>query len=233
MKLVIKIGGHIFASYLDPKGIKEYAKLLRKLRGEHHRVVVVIGGGEDARRYIKVAKMVGGSEFNCDLLGIDVSRLNARLLIAGLGDDAYPEPLRSLEELRREFKGDKVVVMGGLQPGQSTNAVGALVAEAIEADLFINATDVDGVYTSDPKKDREARKLDIVYTDKLLALTSSEKLEAGGYTLFDPIAVKIVERSGIPTRIVNGRETANIERAVYGESVGTLVKSAKKKGDGA
>ena len=60
------------------------------------------------------------------------------------------------------------MVMGGLQPGQSTNAVGALVAEAIGADLFINATDVDGVYTSDPKKDPEARKLDIVDTDKLV-----------------------------------------------------------------
>jgi len=229
VKLVIKIGGHIFASYLDPKGIKEYSKLLKKLRGEHHRVVVVIGGGEEARRYIKVAKKVGGSEFICDLLGIDVSRLNARLLIAGLGEDAYPEPPRTLEELRKDFEGDKIVVMGGLQPGQSTNAVGALVAEAIGAELFINATDVDGVYTSDPKRNLEARKLDIVDTDKLLALTSSERLEAGGYALFDPLAIKIVERSEIPTLIVNGRETVNIERAVCGESVGTLVKSAKKK----
>ena len=229
--MVIKIGGHVFASQLDPKTVKEYSELLRKLRREHHKIVVVVGGGEEARRYIKVAKKIGVSEFVCDVLGIEVSRLNARLLIAGLGEDAYPEPPRTFEDMLKAFEANKVVVMGGLQPGQSTNAVGILVAEAIEADLFVNATDVDGVYTSNPKEDPKAKKLDVVKTDELLALISRERLEAGGYTLFDPIAIRIVERSGILTRIVNGKKPVNIERAIMGEAVGTLVKPVRRKAE--
>jgi len=223
MKVVIKIGGHIFDSITDSQGIEAYSKLLRKLRSEGHRIVAIMGGGEEARRYIKAAKGLGGSDFACDLLGIDVCRLNARLLIISLGEDAYPEPPRTVEDLRKAIDGGKIVVVGGFQPGQSTNAVAALAAEAVGADLFVNATDVDGVYTSDPKKNPKAKKLDVVTTDKLLTLALKGKLEAGGYALFDPVAIRMVERSRIPTRIVDGRRLTNIELAVKGENVGTLV----------
>lgn len=233
LKVVIKIGGHILVPQLDSKMVKEYAALLKKLNIRHHKIVVVVGGGEEARRYIRAAKKVGGSEFICDVLGIEVSRLNARLLIAALGEKAYPEPPKDLEDLRKAFENNKVIVMGGIQPGQSTNAVGILAAEAIGADLFINATDVDGVYTSDPKTDPNAEKLEVVNTNELLEITSRNKLEAGGYALFDLVAIKIVERSGISTRILNGRETENIERAMREETVGTLVKPTigKRKND--
>ena len=225
--MVVKIGGHILASQLDPRKIEEYLKLLKSLREEGHKIVVVVGGGGEARKYIRVAKRLGGSEFVCDVLGIEVSRLNARLLIAGLGDLAYPEPPRTIEDLRKAFEGSKIVIMGGLQPGQSTNAVGILAAEAVGAEMFINATDVDGVYTSNPKKDPKAKKLDVVTTDELLTLTLRERLEAGSYTLFDPVAIKIVERSGILTRIVDGRTPINIKLAIKGEAVGTLIKPTR------
>jgi uridylate kinase len=228
LKVVIKIGGHVFASEPDVKGIKEYSELLRKLNDDGHKVVAVMGGGEEARKYIQIAKKLGGSELICDIFGIEVSRLNARLLITALGEDAYPEPPVSIEDLMKAFEGGKIVVMGGLQPGHSTNAVGILAAEAIGADLFVNATNVDGVYTSDPKKDPKARKLNIIKTDELLSLTSIKRIEAGSYSLFDPVAIRIVERSHIPTRIVDGRNPKNIERAIRGEAVGTLIKSAEE-----
>ncbi len=228
MRVVIKIGGHVFTPQQDFKGIKEYSEILRKLQVGGHKIVAVMGGGEEARKYIQVAKKLGGSELICDIFGIEISRLNARLLITALREHAYPEPPTSIEDLRKAFEGGKIVVMGGLQPGHSTNAVGILAAEAVEAELFINATDVDGVYTSDPKKDLKARKLDTIKTNELLNLTSSERLKAGSYALFDPVAIRIVERSGIPTRIVDGRKPSNIERAIRGEKVGTLIESAEE-----
>lgn len=226
MKIVIKIGGHLFPSKPCSKEIETYSCLLRKLQGEGYRIVVVVGGGDEARRYMRTAKELGASELICDLLGIAVSRINARLLIASLDDIAFPEVPATIEELRKCFATGKMVVMGGTQPGQSTNAVGILAAEAICADMFINATDVDGVYTSDPKKDPHAKKLDIIATDQLLAAILTEKLDAGGYTLFDPLAIKIVERSGISTRIVDGRKPMNIERVLKGDPVGTLITPA-------
>ena len=223
LKLVVKIGRHVFLSNLDSKILSDYAELFRKLKGEGHRIVVITGGGGEARRYITAARELGSSEFVCDLLGIDVSRLNAKLLIAGLGDDAYPEPPTTLGELMKAFESGKIIVIGGLQPGQSTNAVGALAAEAISADLFINTTDVEGVYTADPKIDPNAKKLDVVKTSELLKRVLVSNLYAGSYELFDPIAIKIVERSRIPTRIIDGREPENIERVVKGEALGTLI----------
>ncbi len=134
MIIGIKIGGHIFASHTDSK-IKAYAELLTKLQAAGHRIVAVMGGGDEARKYILAARKLGGSELVCDVLGIEVARLNARLLITALGDQAYPEPPTSIEELRKAFEVGKIVVMGGLQPGHSTNAVGILAAEAVGAAL--------------------------------------------------------------------------------------------------
>ncbi|MDQ1279059.1 MAG: uridylate kinase [Thermoproteota archaeon] len=224
LRLVIKIGRHVFPSDLDSKIISVYAELFCKLRAEGHRIVVVTGGGGEARRYISIVRELGGSEFACDLLGIDVSRINAKLLITKLGDEAFPEPPSSLGELRKAFDGGKIIVIGGLQPGQSTNAVAALAAEAIRADLFINTTDVEGVYTANPKVDINAKKLDVIETDELLKQSLMGELHAGSYELFDPIAIKIVERSQIPTRIINGLKPENVIRVVKGEAVGTLVK---------
>ncbi len=225
MKVVIKVGGHTFPSKPDIERVSTYVELFRKVKHEGHRLVVVTGGGEEAREYIAAARVLGGSEALCDLIGIYMSRLNARLLIAGLGEDAYPEPPISIEELRRAFETGKIVVLGGLQPGHSTNAVAAVSAESIEADLLINATDVEGVYTADPKENRSARKLDVIKADELLRIVLEGRQEAGSYELFDPVAVMVVKRSRIPTRIVDGRRVEIIERAIRGESVGTLVVS--------
>jgi len=223
LKVAIKIGGYAFPSRLDLRRISAYAEMLRKLRDEGHRLIVVTGGGEEARKYIDAARKLGGSEGVCDLIGIEVSRLNARLMISRLGGDAYPEPPTSVKELRKAFETGKIVILGGLQPGQSTNAVAALCAEAIDADLFINATDVDGVYTADPDEDPNAEKLDEISADELLRKVLSKELWAGRYDLFDPIAIKIVMRSKILTRIIDGRKVENIERAIKGEKLGTLI----------
>ena len=225
MKTVIKLGGHLFPDTPAPEKIAAYAETLKKLRELGHSIIVVTGGGRVARTYIDAARQLGASEFTCDLLGIEVSRLNARLFIAKMGEDAYPEPVTSLSMLLSAVETGKIVFLGGLQPGQSTNAVGVLSAEAVNADLFINATDVDGVYTADPEEDLTARKLDEVRTDELLKMLLAKELWAGSYALFDPVAIKLVERSRIPTRIIDGRNTANVEAAVKGEAVGTLIVS--------
>lgn len=223
MKIAIKIGGHVFPSKLDLNKISGYTETFKRLVSDGHRLIVVTGGGEEARKYINAARKLGGSELVCDLIGIQVSRLNARLLISKLGGDAYPEPPTSVEELRKAFETRKIVVLGGLQPGQSTNAVAAVSAESINADLLINATDVGGVYTADPEKDPKAKKLDEISADELLKKILKKELWAGSYELFDPIAIKIVKRSRIPTRIVDGRKVRNIERVVKGEKLGTLI----------
>jgi uridylate kinase len=223
LKIVIKLGGYIFPSNLDAHVILKYAQLFRKLSREGHKLVIITGGGEEARKYITIARELRGSEVICDLIGIEISRINALLLITALGNDAYPEPPKTIMDLKQAFEIGKIVVLGGLLPGQSTNAVGALSAEAIGADVFINATDVDGVYTEDPQKSIVAKKLDSISTKKLLKLVLTKNLSAGSYELFDPVAIKIVERSKIPSWIIDGRKLENIRQVIKGDTCGTYI----------
>jgi uridylate kinase len=223
LKVVLKIGGYAFPAKPNVEVLSSYAKTLRRIRKNGHQLVVVTGGGEAARLYINAARELGESEAICDIIGINVSRLNARLLIAKLGEDAFLEVPSTVEEMRKAFETGKIVILGGLQPGQSTNAVAAVTAEAINADLLINATNVDGVYTDDPRKNPNAKKIDQIKVDKLLQMMIAFELSAGGYELFDPVAVKIVKRSKIPTWIIDGRNVDNIEKILRGEEVGTQI----------
>ncbi|MBS7651318.1 MAG: UMP kinase [Candidatus Bathyarchaeia archaeon] len=223
MKLVVKAGGYLFPSEIDTEDIQRFTAVMRQIRSRGHDIVIVTGGGFKARQYIEAVRRLGGDEAYCDEVGIRFARLNALLLISSLGDDAYPEVPETLQRLRAYHQHGKIVVLGGLQPGQSTNAVAALAAETVGADMLINATDVDGVYLKDPKKDPSAKMLEEVSVKDLMRIILDEKVEAGGYKLFDPIAIKIIERSKIPTWILNGRDPENIIRVVDGGKVGTRV----------
>ncbi|MEM2602412.1 MAG: UMP kinase, partial [Candidatus Bathyarchaeia archaeon] len=79
MKAVVKISGSVFPKSLETDLIKSYAAELRALREEGHGLIVVTGGGANARNYIRALRELGGSESHCDEIGIRVSRLNALL----------------------------------------------------------------------------------------------------------------------------------------------------------
>jgi uridylate kinase len=224
MKLVIKIGGHLFPSELNPGRINEFTSILKDLRKKNHKITVIAGGGANARLYIQTARKLGSDESYCDDIGIHFARLNAKLLISALGDDCYPIVAENTAELRAQHISEKIIVMGGLQPGQSTNAVAAIAAEIVGADLLVNGTDVDGVYTDDPKLYPDAEKLDELSIDRLLEIIVKGKSSAGGYKLLDPVAVKIIERSKIPTIILDLRDPRNLIAAVEGNNIGTRIR---------
>jgi uridylate kinase len=229
MKIAVKLGGFSFPLELGVEEIKKYGGLFSELKRKGNQLIVVTGGGKNARKYIEAARNLGASEAVCDQIGILATRLNARLLITSMGDDAYPKVPETIEDLRLYFESGKVIVMGGLQPGHSTNAVTALAAESIGASVLVNLTNVDGVYTADPKKDPKAKKFDEISTDKLLSLISGEEVSAGSYELLDPVSVRIIERSHIPTWIVSGEDPENILKILKGKHVGTKITSRPKK----
>jgi len=229
MKIAVKLGGFSFPLELGVEEIKKYGEMFSKLKRDGNKLIVVTGGGKNARKYIEASRKLGANEALCDQIGILVTRLNARLLITSMGDDAYPKVPETIEDLRHYFESGKVIVMGGLQPGHSTNAVTALAAESIGASVLVNVTNVDGVYTADPKKDPKAKKFDEISTDKLLSLISGEEVSAGSYELLDPVSVRIIERSHIPTWIVSGEDPENILKILKGKHVGTKITSQPKK----
>ncbi|NVM27640.1 MAG: UMP kinase [Candidatus Helarchaeota archaeon] len=227
MKLVIKIGGSLLLdkdARIKVELIKKFTKTLESLLKEGHEIVVVVGGGIEARKYITAMRALGASEGYCDEIGIRVSRVNARLLISALKGLVYPIPPRTLEETLQAASIRRLVILGGLQPGQSTNAVAAIVAELINAKMLINVTDVDGIYSADPNKDPNAEKFDEIATEQLFKLIDKPQATlAGKYELFDYLALKIIERSKIYTHFISGTNPENIVKVVKGEKVGTRI----------
>jgi uridylate kinase len=184
--------------------------------------VVVAGGGKIARQYIEAARKLGADESTLDAIGIDVSRLNARLLIAALGDSAHHEVPENLQEVLSAAQTGKIVVSGGLHPGQSTNATAALIAEKVRASKFINATDVDGIYDSDPNKNRKARMFKEISVSQCIEILGEENSAAGEYDLMDLVALKVIERSKLPTVVLKS-DVATITGAIDGKPVGTRI----------
>lgn len=219
-KIVIKLSGKVFGMN-NTKLLKDYATFLVKL-SKTHQPIIVAGGGNIARHYISHARSSGADESTLDELGIEVSRLNAKLLIYALKNNAYPHPPTTLQEVRHAVDSGQIVIAGGLHPGQSTNGTAALIAEKINASEFLNATDVDGIYDSDPNKNKKAKKFKRIELKKLRSLLVHEDSVAGGYDLMDIVALKIIERSKIKTRVLKA-DTKNLAKAIKGSPIGTEI----------
>jgi uridylate kinase len=198
--VVIKLSGSIFNIDTASKSLKKYAKLLLEIQTKFQPVVVA-GGGMIARHYVNLARSLGSDESSLDVMGIEISRLNAMLLSAALGDSVYPVIPSNLEEMSVACQSGKIIVSGGLHPGQSTNATAALICEKIKAHRFINATDVNGIYDSDPKKNPKAELFKEIAIKKCLNLLNGSTM-AGTYDLMDIVALKVIERSKIPTWVI-------------------------------
>lgn len=199
--LVIKLSGSVFNFKTTSRSLKEYAQVLLDIQTKVQ-PVVVSGGGIIARHYVNLARSLGSDESSLDEMGIEISRLNAMLLSAALGDSAYPVIPSNLEEISIACQSGKIIISGGLHPGQSTNATAALICEKIKADRFLNATDVDGIYDSDPKKNKKAKMFKEITIKKCLDLLNNESTQAGNYELMDIVAMKVIERSKIPTYVI-------------------------------
>ncbi|MDQ5843599.1 MAG: UMP kinase [Thermoproteota archaeon] len=201
--------------------LNRYARMLSKI-SKKVQPVVVAGGGKVARHYISTARSLGSDEASLDLLGIEVSRLNARLMIIALGEQAYPSVPEDLEEVNEAVIANRIVVTGGLHPGQSTNATAALIAEKVKASKLLNATDVNGIYDSDPNKNKDARLFDEITVKKCIDLLAAEDSVAGGYDLMDIVALKVIERSKIPTVVIKS-DPVVIKNAISHATVGTRI----------
>lgn len=219
-RIVIKLSGRIFGMD-NVKLLKDYASFLVKI-SKICQPIVIAGGGNIARHYITHARSSGADESTLDELGIEISRLNAKLLIYALKNKAYSHPPTTLQEVKHAVDDGLIVVTGGLHPGQSTNGTAALIAEKINAEQFLNATDVDGVYDMDPNKFKKAKKFKQIELKNLKKMLVHEDSVAGGYDLMDIVALKIIERSKINTRILKA-DPKIIEKAIKGSEVGTKI----------
>ncbi|WP_436929269.1 UMP kinase [Halosimplex halobium] len=224
MKTVVSIGGSVLVPSVGPERVRAYADAIESLDADGHTLGTVVGGGPTAREYIEAARELGANEIELDQLGIEVTRLNGRLLIAALDERAAPTPPESYETGREAIRRGDIPVMGGTVAGQTTDAVSAAFAEYVNADLLVYATSVDGVYDADPGEDPDAAKFSEITADELVGLIADLEMDAGSNAPVDLLAAKIVQRSGIRTVVLDGTDPEAVERAVRtGDHDGTDV----------
>ena len=222
MKIVVAIGGSVLIKEYNSKKFQEYSAILKQL-SEKHELFIVVGGGKPARDYIGIVRDLDVGEAQCDTIGIEITRINAKLLLYALGDIAYQRVPHNFQEALEFSSNGKIIVMGGSEPAHSTDTVSAILAEYVGADKLINLTSVDGLYTKDPNKFDDAELIEEINTTDLLNFLSDKDVKAGTYEFFDSTAVHMIKRSNLETVIVNGFEPENLIKAVNGEKIGTRI----------
>jgi len=223
MRIVIRIGGSVVASPINPELIDKYASIIETINKRGHEVIVVTGGGQLARDFIRIAKDLGLDMQAQDEVAISVSRLFAQLFLKKLADMACSKVATTLDEAAECLEKGKIAVMGGLKPGITTDTVAALVAERVGANLLLKGTDQEGIYNKDPRKHKEAKKLDRISFDDLQSVFAETAHKAGMHQIIDPEAVKVLERRHVKLVVVNGFNPENILLALNGGKVGTVV----------
>jgi uridylate kinase len=223
MRIVVRIGGSVVANPINPELLGKYAQVIHALRTQGHEVAVVVGGGAVARQFIGIAKSMNLDMAAQDEIAISCSRLFAQLFLKKLGDSACSKVAVSLDEAAACLDSGKVLVMGGLRPGITTDTVATLVAERVGAQLLLKGSDQKGIYNKDPRTNPDAVKLDRLTFDELARVFEKNAHQAGIHQIIDPEAVKVLRRNRVKTVVVSGFEPENLLAAVRGENVGTVI----------
>ena len=224
MKVVVSIGGSVLMPEPGSGRVAAHANVVEELVDEGCRVGCVVGGGGVAREYIGAARELGANEIELDQIGIDVTRLNARLLIAALGEESVTAPAHDYEQAGEALRRGNLCVMGGVAPAQTTDAVSAALAEYVDADLLVYATSVPGVYSDDPNENDGATKYDQLTAGELVDVIADLEMTAGSSAPIDILGAKIIQRSGMRTIVLDGTDPDRIARAVRrGDHEGTDV----------
>lgn len=184
---------------------------------------LICGGGATTRLYQKAAKDVVGelTRDDIDWIGLHATKLNAHLVRTILRDVAHPYIIKHYEIIRKVE--ERVVVGSGWKPGWSTDYCAILMCQDYGAREVINLSNIDQVFTDDPRKNPDARPIDHMTWDELRKIVGTE-WTPGMNAPFDPVAAKKAQELGIKVVVMNGNNFLNIRKYFAGEPfVGTVI----------
>ena len=227
MTKVLSVGGSIVVpNEPDTAFISSFVNMVKKwLDGDKsRRLILVVGGGASARIYQNAYKAVAGEDFasdNADWIGIMATRINAQLVKACFGDycknDVVYNPTEDVK-----FDG-QVLLASGWKPGFSTDNDAVLLGEKFDAKTIVNLSNIEKVYTDDPRKNPDAKPLDTISWEDFRKMVGDEWVP-GKNCPFDPIASKKASGLGMKVICAGGKDIANIEKILNDQDfVGTTI----------
>ena len=206
--IVFSLGGSLIVpDKVDHEYLKKFKEFIQKLT-KKYKIIIVTGGGKTAREYMKEIS----DEKIKSIIGIAITKLNAKL-IAGLFNikSEIPDTLR---DVKKNIDENNLVVTGalGFQENMTSDGNAAEIAEYLKAKIFVNLTNVNGLYERDPKKYRDSKLISYVDYRSFLEIVKKIKYEAGQHFVLDQASAEIISRSKTETAILNGKNLKNLER---------------------
>ena len=227
MITVISLGGSIVApGGVDVEFLKNFTKVIRDLinEDEQRRFIFVVGGGGPARTWQDAYRQVCAGAVHddeADWIGVMATRLNAQLIKAVMNEwcsqDVVTDPTAA------EPIAGKVLVAAGWKPGFSSDNDAVLLAERFNAKMVINLSNIQKVYTADPKVDPDARPLDRISWAGFRAMVGDDWVP-GKNVPFDPVASRHAEKIGLKVICAAGKDLDNLKRILTGSDfIGTTI----------
>lgn len=208
---------------IDWKFLKGFRNLILKQLEKGKRFFIIVGGGVTCRKYNEAARRITKvSQADLDWLGIYSGRLNAHLLKTILGQGAYPEiitnPTASLSSK------SKIIIGSGWKPGWSTDYVATVMAREHKIKTIINLSNIDYVYTCDPKKYKTAKPIKEISWRNFRKIIGN-KWWPGRHAPFDPVASRLAKLLGLEVIIMNGKKLDNLKNYLAGRQFkGTIIR---------
>ncbi|MFS4455921.1 UMP kinase [Maribacter sp. 2304DJ31-5] len=229
-RILLKLSGEALMGEkqygIDPKRLDEYAEEIKKVVDKGIQVAIVIGGGNIFRGLAGAA--TGMDRVQGDHMGMLATVINGLALQSALEMQQVQTRLQSAIKINevaepfirrramRHLEKGRVVIFGGGtgNPYFTTDSAAVLRAIEIEADVILKGTRVDGIYTSDPEKDKSATKFDTI---------SFQDVLRKGLKVMDTTAFTLSQENELPIVVFDMNTKGNLLKIVDGETIGTTV----------
>lgn len=229
-RILLKLSGEALMGKrqygIDPDRLAEYAEEIKKVLDQGVEVAIVIGGGNIFRGVAGASR--GMDRVQGDHMGMLATVINGLALQSALEEAGIQTRLQSAVKINevaepfirrraiRHLEKGRVVIFGGGtgNPYFTTDSAAVLRAIEIHADVILKGTRVDGIYTSDPEKDKEAVKFDFI---------SFEDVLQKGLKVMDTTAFTLSQENELPIIVFDMNKQGNLLKVVDGENIGTTV----------
>lgn len=224
--VVMSVGGSLIVpDQIDTLFLTDFKNLIEHQHTAFGRnFIIIAGGGRTARRYQDAAATVTELDpEDLDWMGIHATRLNGHLLRTIFRDIAYPEMITNPDDIMHVPDDTPVVIAAGYRPGASTDLRAVQIAVHCGAKKLMNLSNIDCVYTEDPRKNPDAKKIEHIAWQEFMKLIPSE-WNPGLSSPFDPVAARAAKDHGLEVAIINGSNLSEVENYLEGRPfVGTRI----------
>lgn len=223
--IVMSVGGSLIVpDQIDTAFLTRFKNLIEVQIAHGQRFVIIAGGGRTARRYQDAAATVTELDpEDLDWMGIHATRLNGHLLRTVFRDIAYPVMITNPDEIIDVPNEVPLVIAAGYRPGASTDLRAVQIAMHRGAKKLVNLSNIDYVYTKDPRTNPDAEKIENISWTDFRTLIPPE-WNPGLSSPFDPVAARTAQAADMEVSIINGNTIEALEHYLNGAPfIGTRI----------